>query len=130
MILAGNYFFKPVTEKPAAYVSDCDLIKSKCNLTLAGSELEIYLTGEVKALEKFTVNIMDHDDSIEQASVTLTMKAMDMGNNRFNFVRSKESGWKSDVVIPVCTTGRRDWLFEIEIVHSGIKKRVIFEITI
>jgi len=130
MILAGNYFFKPVPEKTTILVSGCDLSKDKCKVVLEKSEHEITIEGEVKALQKFTINIIDNDDMIEQASVELKMKAMDMGKNRFAFVKSGDHGWKTDVVIPVCTTGRRDWLFEFEIIQSGAKKRVIFEIKI
>jgi len=130
MILVGNYYFKPASEKPVVFISDCDLGKEKCKVNLAESELEIAIHGEIKALQIFTISIIDDDNLIEHANVDLKMKAMDMGKNRFAFVKSGVHSWKSDVVIPVCTTGRRDWLFEFEFIKSGVRERVIFEITI
>jgi len=76
------------------------------------------------------INIVDNDKLIERASVDLKMKAMDMGKNHFAFIKSGAHSWTAEVVIPVCTTGRRDWLFEFDFITSGVKKRVIFEITI
>ena len=132
MILVGNYYLKPVAEEPAVFISDCDLTKNKCKVSLTESELEIMILGELKALQAFTIRIIDNNDWLEQASVDLKMKAMDMGKNRFAFVKSGNHGWKSEVVIPVCTTGRRDWLFEFEFefIKSGVREKVVFELTI
>jgi hypothetical protein len=45
----------------------------------------------------------------EAPQVEFNMADMDMGFNRYTFVRDG-AGWKATVTLPLCVSGSRDWL--------------------
>lgn len=130
LILIGNYFFKKdVVEFPALY-SKCQISKVSCEIFIADKKLEVFIDGEVKALQPFMIRIVDKNNAIDRAVVLFRMKEMEMGKNEYGFVKLDAQNWKAEVVIPVCTAGRRDWLVELELYQGAIKKKVSFEMKI
>jgi hypothetical protein len=43
------------------------------------------------------------------------MVGMDMGVNRFHLRRKADQRWQGKVILPLCTTGRSDWIATVEI---------------
>lgn len=130
-VLIVNYFLRQDADDiniPVIY-SECRLGNENCEIIVAGHRLEFFVEGKVKALKPFIVHIVDKDNAIQQAKVQFEMKAMDMGINQYVFKKDDDS-WQADVVIPICTTGRRDWLVEFDInINAGVK-RIVFNIEI
>ena len=56
------------------------------------------------------------------------MNNMNMGVNRFLLKRDNKSIWKGKALLPICVTGRADWLSEIEILTT--KNKYIISIPI
>ncbi len=130
-VLIVNYFLRQDVDDAVIRVeySECRLGDENCKIIVAGHRLELFIEGEVKALKPFVVHIVDKDNVIEQAKVRFEMKAMDMGLNQYVF-KKHDDGWQANVVIPICTTGRRDWLVELDInINAGLK-RIVFNIEI
>ncbi len=49
-----------------------------------------------------------------------------MGMNRFNFKQSKNY-WVTQVVLPICITGRKDWLVQISTDNSKFNLLITIE---
>lgn len=131
VVLIVNYFLRQDivnTNTPIEY-SKCRLGDESCEIFIAGHRLELLIEGRVKALKPFIVYIVDKDNTIEQAKVRFEMKAMDMGINQYAF-KKLDNSWQANVVIPICTTGRRDWIAEFDIDFNGDSIKVIFNMEI
>lgn len=48
-------------------------------------------------------------------SIGFEMEGMEMGPNRYRLVRDADGIWRARVLLPVCVSGRRDWLMVVEI---------------
>ncbi len=130
LVIVGNYFLRPGADNNQVEYSKCQLGIESCVIVIDGMELEIIVEGEIKALKPFVIHMTDKNQIIDKALVKFNMKAMDMGVNQYEFVQIDNNNWKAEVVIPVCTTGRRDWLVEFEIDNEIKKKNISFEIEI
>jgi hypothetical protein len=73
----------------------------------------IELPSEVQPLTRFPVKV--RVEGLEPGSVVVQfdMKSMDMGVNRFG-LRQKGAVWEGEAILPVCTSGRTDWLATVE----------------
>lgn len=129
LILLGNYFLNKNTDNAVVEHTGCQLAVDSCEIVIADSHFEVRIEGEVKALQPFVFRVVDGNHVIEQAVVSFRMKAMAMGVNQYRLLKS-EAGWVADIVIPICTTGRRDWLVELEISLNKSTKKVLFDIEI
>ena len=130
LVIVGNYFLRKGTDNNQVEYSKCQLGIENCLIVTDGMELEIIVEGEIKALKPFVIHMVDKNQIIDKALVKFNMKAMNMGVNQYEFVQIDNNNWKAEVVIPVCTTGRRDWLVEFEIDNEIKKKNISFEIEI
>lgn len=129
LILVGNYFLKQTVDDDLVEYTGCQLGVETCEIVIGDTRLKVSVEGEVKALQSFFIRIVDKNNTLDQAVVSFKMKAMDMGINQYRLVRV-ENGWVADIIIPVCTTGRRDWLVEFEFVVNETRRKVAFDIEI
>lgn len=130
-VFVGNYLAKNYFQgdrNGRTEVSLCRLTDGECQIGFFGSYLDIHVEGEIQALQRFNIVITDSENIIHSANIRLQMKAMDMGFNEFVFNKETNHQWRAGVVIPVCTTGRRDWLFEITVFDGSKKLKTVFEV--
>jgi hypothetical protein len=106
-------------------VVDCDLSQQSC--TLEGFQLEF--ERPVKPLTQLKVRLLSQHP-IDSAVLYLEMKDMDMGINRFLFREVGQGAWEANMIIPVCATGRRDWLASLVILEEGKHQRIVFPFTV
>ncbi len=59
-----------------------------------------------------------------EVAIGFEMEGMEMGPNRYRLVREPEGLWRARVLLPVCVSGRRDWLMVVEI--DGVRERLPF----
>jgi hypothetical protein len=111
--------------------ASCRFDEKPCLVKAGEAAYQISVSGEVKPLQRFRISI--HSAKIASASVSFTMVDMDMGVNLFVFSRSGEEQWIAEVVLPVCSARRTDWLAEISIknVEGHVAKILYpFDVTI
>lgn len=108
-----------------AEAEDCDLTRQGCSA--GGYQLEF--ERPVKPLTRLKVRLVSKYQ-IDSAVLYLEMKDMDMGINRFMFRQEGQGAWEADMIIPVCATGRRDWLASVVILGDGKHQRVVFPFTV
>lgn len=129
-VLIGNYFLnKDMKSTGLVEYSKCRLGIDACEIIINNKHLSVVLDGEVKALAPFFIKISDKNNLIDNAIVSFKMKAMDMGVNKYRFIKGN-SNWSAKIIIPICTTGRRDWLAEIEVQYANTIRKVTFNIEI
>jgi len=50
--------------------------------------------------------------------VDFTMAGMDMGQNRYRLAPGEAGRWQGQATLPVCTSGRMDWLARVEVLGA------------
>lgn len=76
---------------------------------------QLTMDHDISPLKPFRVQIHTDAKHIQEIIVSFEMKNMDMGTNQFHLVRQTNEIWEANAIIPICTTGRSDWLFRVEI---------------
>jgi hypothetical protein len=66
-------------------------------------------------------------DGVTARTVTaeFTMRDMDMGFNRYRFLRAG-AGWRARVTLPLCVSGRREWIMTLTL--DGRRYLLPFEV--
>jgi len=99
-------------EKPAQRL-DCPDLRAGCSTLLDRTPLSLGITGELKVLEPFTVWLKKEHTGKVQAR--FTMEGMDMGFNLYTLKRDPDGVFRARITLPVCVSGRRDWVMTLEI---------------
>lgn len=124
----GLWSLRPDTEtaaQPATSLQvapDCDSARQPCRARGEDLEFELRLGPPVRPMEAFDIRLRSLRgtfDADAQISVEFQMRAMDMGRNRYRLERAAEGAWNGRAILPVCATGRNDWIARVEIVQRG-----------
>lgn len=120
------YYWQDLGKKDNAYdvvfqvPQRCRFNADPCVFEIAGQRFELVVEGDVVPLKKFMVTLKN--DAVQQASVSFSMMDMDMGINRFAFAKTGQNKWETQVVLPVCSARRKDWVAEFSLLLSGGRK--------
>lgn len=104
-------FVQP-TEAPAVPVA-CANPQAGCGATLDGRAVEVGMTGVLKVLSP--IQIWARAPGARSVEASFTMEGMDMGFNLYTLRPDAQGVFRANVTLPVCVTGRRDWLMTIRI---------------
>ncbi len=88
----------------------------------AGEEftLRLIMGPGVRALMPFPVQVeLLGDQEVDSVTASFSMSGMDMGVNRYRLISDGADRWLANVTLPVCTSGRSDWLAAVEVVAAG-----------
>jgi hypothetical protein len=91
----------------------CPNLQAGCKATLDGREVELGVAGELKVLNPFEVWLKAPGARSVQAS--FTMVGMDMGFNLYTLRPDAEGVFRVKATLPVCVSGRRDWILTLKI---------------
>jgi hypothetical protein len=98
----------------------CDITQTGCNSSADGIRLRLELKDSPGALRPFPAHVqIDGLQNPEQVDVRVifSMQGMDMGDLRQKLVFNQQTGeWSGQVILPICTSGRSDWLARMEVV--------------
>ncbi len=81
--------------------------------TAGGVSVALSLPHPVPLLQPFPVQVQIQGKA-EDAALVFAMEGMDMGLNRYRLEPAPE-GLRTTAMLPVCTSGRRDWRADIEV---------------
>jgi hypothetical protein len=98
--------------------ADCNLSWKTCTMKSEHLSVSVYPSDNVQAFKPFSFQVRLHGplaDTVQDVTVHFAMVGMDMGVNRFHLQRKADQRWRGKVILPVCTTGRRDWIATVEI---------------
>jgi hypothetical protein len=102
--------------------ASCDITQTGCNSSADGIRLRLELKDSPGALQAFPAHV--HIDGLQNPAqldvrVIFSMQGMDMGDLRQKLVFNQQSGeWSGQVILPICTSGRSDWLARVEVIDG------------
>ena len=107
---------------PLQAAADCDSARQACVARGADLEFELRLGPPVRPMEAFGIHLRSLRGALDadaRISVEFQMRAMDMGLNRYRLERAADGAWNGQAILPVCTTGRSDWVARVEIAQDA-----------
>ena len=123
-MLAGCDSGSPVDDLPYRSVqltADCDPSQA-CRVEGGGLSAVIRLGPDIHALRPFPVTLESNKNlAIEAVLVSFSMHGMDMGSNLYRLETDGQGSWRAQVILPICVSGRSDWLAEFEVRAVGQK---------
>jgi hypothetical protein len=110
-VVGVSRFMRPA-ETPAVPIV-CTNPQAGCRAVLDSREVELGMTGALKVLSPIQVWLKAPGARSVEAS--FTMEGMDMGFNLYTLRPDADGVFRAKVTLPVCVTGRRDWLMTLTV---------------
>lgn len=102
---------------PVVIPTDCTMKGAGCDLSLGKiGHVLVRAPNVIKPLEKFSLVVEPQGDaskSMGAVSVDFQMVGMDMGINQYPLARSSDGNYAQNIILPVCTTTRTDWVADL-----------------
>lgn len=111
--LAAGVLWKNGETPAAAVTLSCADPVAGCATRLRDRDIVIGLSGVVKPLKPFQVWVKAPGAATVRAR--FTMRGMDMGFNLYTLRAAGDGAFRADVTLPICVSGRRDWIMAVEI---------------
>ena len=105
-------------------ITICPTNGNWCESPFNQHKIAIRFPKKIPYLTKFPVQVRIKNKNkinIQQLQIQFSMQGMQMGINRFNLkpkLNQEDSNtqfWQAEVVLPVCVSGRKDWLVELKV---------------
>lgn len=119
-VVAASRLLQP--EAAPAQPVTCANLGAGCTVSLAGRTVELGVAGELKVLSPFEVWLKA--PGAKAVAASFTMAGMDMGFNLYTLKPDAAGVFRARVTLPVCVTGRRDWIMTLTV--DGQTLRVPF----
>ncbi|MEW5787858.1 MAG: hypothetical protein AB1899_08395 [Pseudomonadota bacterium] len=102
-----------VQQEHAATRIDCpDLVKG-CSAMLGEQAIEVGIDVPVRPLKAFNIRLKA--PGARRVEARFTMEGMDMGFNLYTLHPDAAGVFRVNATLPVCVTGRRDWVMTLEV---------------
>lgn len=115
----------------------CNLQQNGCVINTAEFELRVVLEKTIYYLRPFSIHAegkAKDNASVENIYMNFKMNGMNMGVNRFLLKKESLSDniqrWRGNALLPVCVSGRADWLVELEIVTKQTRYILSVPVTV
>lgn len=127
--LSSSYLNPNVSAEVLMAPETCRFGVDDCHVVLpGGADITIKVEGSVRPLSTF--NLIVDAPEVKSLAVSFEMIDMDMGINRYRFSDANEQRFVTPVMLPVCTTGRVDWVAHFDIrLLSGKTYRLEYPFT-
>ncbi len=110
------------TEGPLTEVelpAECEVKGEGCLVPIDGlGEFRVTMPETVVPLERFAFEVEPRGEaarSVGEIRVDFEMVDMDMGINAYRLERLADDSYRQDIILPVCTTSRTDWVANLTI---------------
>jgi len=107
--VAGYWLSRPAASRPVA----CADPLAGCSFRHHGATVTVRFSARPKPLEAFELGVSAPGAS--RVTAEFQMNGMEMGFNRYDLRPAGNSTFASNVTLPVCVSGRRDWTLYLEI---------------
>lgn len=112
--LAALVIWRVEPAQPGVQINlNCPRPDQGCATRIGAREVSIGIEGEVAPLTPF--RIWAKAPGAGKVQARFTMQGMDMGFNLYTLRPDAEGVFRADVTLPICVTGRRDWVMTVEI---------------
>ncbi|MEW5770860.1 MAG: hypothetical protein AB1831_10930 [Pseudomonadota bacterium] len=96
----------------------CADLRQGCSVELDGTPVTVRMLGALKPLSAFRVEV--HAPQARRVEARFTMEGMDMGFNLYTLRADKAGMFTASVTLPVCVSGRRDWVMQLRVDDSRL----------
>ena len=112
LIAGGVYQSWQRAEDKITTINCPDPLKG-CQFQMHHQQISVNFVEPPSGLHPFTVRVSNAEAKVIYAY--FTMRDMEMGYNRYRLTQQSPQHWQAKVVLPVCVTGRHDWLLTLDI---------------
>ena len=122
----------PLTELEVP--ADCEVKGEGCLVSIDElGEFRVTMPETVIPLERFTFEVEPQGEaarSVGEVRVDFEMVDMDMGINAYRLERLADDTFRQDIILPVCTSTRTDWIANLTIrsTEGGFLIRLPFHV--
>lgn len=103
----GDNIFRPMTVATCPSSVNCEAIFSDQTLKLQLSPTPVVMAPFIALVET--------GEDIAEIYLQFQMKDMDMGVQRYRLLGDGHGQWQSEVMLPVCSLGRSDWVAILDV---------------
>ena len=123
-VLFGLWTYRPgsdaitQTATPLTVAVDCNSAQATCEARGDGLAIELGLGPEVRPMQPFDIRLRALEGQLSASAIVeleFQMQAMNMGLNRYRLRREEHGAWTGQAILPVCRSGRSDWLAQLDI---------------
>ena len=107
--VAGYWLKRP----PEAVAVPCADPLAGCVFSHRGAQASVRFSVRPAPLQAFELSVRAAD--ARRVSAEFQMVGMDMGFNRYDLRPTADSAWAARVTLPVCVSGRRDWILYLDL---------------
>lgn len=117
--LGKRYFLSKLVTKQLIQMrigSDCNPRTQACSAVHDKRTIVFRLDESVHYLKPFQVNVIPYgfeQTTIKSITTTFSMLGMEMGLNQFKMSEIGTGQWQGQVILPVCSSRRTDWIVEV-----------------
>ena len=102
----------------------CNVVKASCPSYGKGVSVFLKLDSNPSGLKAFPVEVQIDGmakENIQKVLVSFKMKNMTMGklNHKLTW-NADASQWEGVAILPICSTGRRDWYVSVEAMGNAV----------
>jgi hypothetical protein len=112
----------PESQVPAVQLAlsePCD-VQRGCRAANESLAATVIFGTDPLALQPFPVKVLfEAGGQVESVTVAFSMQGMDMGWNRYSLSGDSVSAWNAIVTLPICTSGRTDWIADFDLLAAG-----------
>ena len=99
-----------------AAAPDCDPAPGPCPAHGTAGVLYLELGPEVRPLVPFPVQVrVEPGAGVRDVQLEFYMQGMEMGLNRYRLKAGDDGVWEGEVILPVCTRDRADWMVRVHV---------------
>lgn len=107
-----------------ALEQSCDIASAGCVAANEHLSVKVKFDSGFGALKPFRLRLqLDQITPVKIDGIELvfSMQGMQMGLNKYRLIRETDRLWTATVTLPICTSGRSDWLADFELKSSDQK---------
>ncbi|TCK17329.1 hypothetical protein DFR30_0557 [Thiogranum longum] len=109
--------------------SGCDVREGCAGRDDTGLSVTVRMAPHRSALKPFNVSLSSNT-TLESVTVSLEMQGMEMGQNRYRLLKTDAGSWQADITLPICTSGRSDWIAVFDVQAEGRHSRLSVPFTL
>ena len=134
IIIASSFIFIQNKNKPDLFKekdvikiqpNNCHIESKECIVDLNELKVRVVFDEDIFYLKPFNVSVTNENSEnlkLKSIKIDFKMNNMNMGVNRFLLKNDdNKSLWQGKALLPICVTGRADWLSEIELATKNTR---------
>ena len=122
---------QPVEQIPLTEILElhlpCNIATDGCTVGNDNVQLSIKFDQNFGALKPFTLQLQLDQNTplkVDEINLIFSMNGMNMGLNKYRLIQKNDALWVATVTLPICTSGRSDWIADFEIQSINQKWKV------